>query len=56
MNRRTLGGLCLFVVGVVGYVVGVYVSYPGRAFTPAAVMVGIALLATGRTSAGGGAS
>lgn len=44
-------GVVLSVVGVVGYVVGVFVSYPGRALSLAAVMVGITLLAIG--SAGG---
>lgn len=52
MNRRILAGLCLFVAGVVGYVVGIYVTYPGRAFSLTAVMIGIALLATGRASTG----
>ncbi|WP_198665759.1 MULTISPECIES: hypothetical protein [Haloprofundus] len=50
MNRQILAGLCLSVAGVVGYVVGISVTYPGRAFSLTAVMAGIALLATGLTA------
>lgn len=45
MERSTLAGLGLFTVGLVGYVVGVYVAYPGRAFSITAIVVGIALVA-----------
>jgi uncharacterized membrane protein YiaA len=45
--------LCLFVAGVAGYVVGIYVTYPGRAFSIAVVMIGIALAAVAQRSANG---
>lgn len=48
MSRERLAGTGLFVLGVVGYVVGIYVEYPGRAFSITAVMVGIALVAIAR--------
>ncbi|WP_224449729.1 hypothetical protein [Haloprofundus salilacus] len=51
MNRRTLAGIGLFVAGLAGYVVGISTAYPGRAFSITAVMLGIALAATGRQSA-----
>lgn len=40
-------GALLTVGGVVGYVAGVVATYPGRAFSVTAVMVGITLLAIG---------
>ena len=45
MVRETLIGGGLFVVGLVGYVVGIYVAYPGRAFSLTAIMVGMTLVA-----------
>jgi hypothetical protein len=45
VNRSFASGLVLTVVGVVGYLVGIDVSYPGRAFSLTALMVGITLLA-----------
>lgn len=51
--QRTLG-LGLFAVGVLGYVVGVYVAYPGRGVTVAAVMVGLTLVAIGDPATTGG--
>lgn len=44
MNRGTLVGAGLCFVGLIGYVVGIYVTYPARAFTTTAVMVGITLV------------
>lgn len=49
MNRTLALGVALTGVGALGYAVGVAVHYPGRAFTVTAVMVGVTLLAIGRT-------
>lgn len=49
-NRATtigMAGLVLTVVGLVGYGAGILTSYPGRAFSVVAVMVGITLLSIG---------
>lgn len=48
MNRVLGTGAALTAVGVVGYVAGVLVPYPGRSFSVTAVMVGVTLLAIGR--------
>jgi len=53
MTRGTVVGAALILVGLGGYVTGVYVAYPGRAFSLTAVMVGIVLVAIGRRAAGG---
>lgn len=53
MDRPTLAGIGLCTVGLVGYVAGVYVAYPGRAFSITALMVGITLVAIARQSAPG---
>ncbi|WP_168192951.1 hypothetical protein [Halostella pelagica] len=53
MNRNLAVGTALTVGGVVGYVAGIATQYPGRAFSVAAVMVGLTLLVVGR--AGGDA-
>lgn len=45
MERGTLLGIGLFAVGIVGYVAGIYVAYPGRAFSLTAVMVGLTVAA-----------
>lgn len=50
MNRIIGSGVVFTVLGVVGYSIGVFVSYPGRAFSITAVMIGISLLAIGRRS------
>ncbi|MEF8799442.1 MAG: hypothetical protein V5A38_08375 [Halolamina sp.] len=39
MNRSFVSGFVLTVVGVVGYLVGVDATYPGRAFSLTALMV-----------------
>ena len=49
MNSLTGLGAALSVGGVVGYIAGTAVAYPGRAFTLTAVMVGVTLLAVGRS-------
>lgn len=43
MNSQRLLGLTLVVAGGVGYVVGVTVRYPGRAFSVTVFILGIAL-------------
>jgi hypothetical protein len=43
---RLLGG-AVTVLAVAGYVAGVAVDYPGRAFSIAAAMVGLTLIAVG---------
>lgn len=45
MNRRFASAIVLTVGGVAAYLLGVVVSYPGRAFSLTALMVGITLLA-----------
>ncbi|MEF8856030.1 MAG: hypothetical protein V5A16_01270 [Haloplanus sp.] len=47
MDRTFLVGAGLTVVGTCGYVVGVLVTYPGRAFSLTAIMLGITLAAIG---------
>ncbi len=47
MNWQLGAGVLLSVGGVVGYLVGVAVSYPGREFSLTALMVGVTLLAIG---------
>lgn len=49
MNRTLVAGFLLTGVGVVGYAVGVVVAYGGRAFSVTAVMLGISLMAVGRS-------
>ena len=52
MNRALAAGVALTLVGLVGYVVGIAVAYPGRAFSVTGVMVGITLLAIGSAAEG----
>lgn len=47
MDRLRLAGLLCTAAGVGAYAVGTAVSYPGRAFSLTAVMVGTTLLAIG---------
>jgi hypothetical protein len=51
MNTVAGVGLLLTVGGVAGYVVGLAAPFPGRAFALTAVMVGVTLLAVGRSGA-----
>ena len=53
-NAPLLAGAGLVVLGTLGYAVGVVAAYPGRAFSVAGVMVGIALLAVGGEHLTGG--
>ena len=50
MEWPTAVGVGLFIAGLVGYVVGIYVTYPGRAFSLTAIMIGIAVAAIARQS------
>jgi len=45
MQRTLAAGLACCALGLLGYVVGVYYAYPGRAFSVTAVMLGVTLLA-----------
>lgn len=47
MNWQFGVGTFLSVAGAVGYLIGVAVAYPGRAFSLTAVMVGLTLFAIG---------
>jgi hypothetical protein len=49
MNRLFFAGALVALAGAAGYVVGVDRPYPGRALSLTAVMLGITLLAMGRT-------
>jgi hypothetical protein len=53
MDRDTTIGLGLFSIGLVGYGTGIYIAYPGRAFSITAVIVGIGLLGIAQQSHGG---
>lgn len=54
MNRVLAAGIGLTVLGTIGYGVGVFVAYEGRAFSVTALMVGISFLAVGRSEGEGG--
>ncbi len=47
MRRTRAAGVALAGVGIVGYVAGALVAYPGRSLSLPAVMVGVALAAVG---------
>jgi hypothetical protein len=51
MNTVSGSGLVVTVGGVVAYLAGLAVPYPGRAFSLTAVMLGVTLLAVGRSGA-----
>ncbi|MFT4946023.1 MAG: hypothetical protein ACI8TL_000253 [Natronomonas sp.] len=52
MNPRRVLGIALAVVGLAGYVGGVAVAYPGRAFSITLLMFGIALAAISSSPTG----
>ncbi len=56
MHRSTAIGLGLFLVGLIGYVAGIYAGYPGRSFSITAVMSGITIAAIGQQTAARGPS
>lgn len=51
MDRSTITGIALILVGLLGYVAGIYVAYPGRAFSITVLMIGIALVEIAQQSA-----
>lgn len=48
MDIQRVAGIGLVVAGLAGYMTGVYVAYPGRAFSITALMIGIAIAAISR--------
>lgn len=46
-SRPMVVGLVSTVLGIGGYVLGVFVEYPGRAFSVTLAMIGITLLVIG---------
>lgn len=53
MDRLRIAGGVLTAAGVVGYLVGTVVPYPGRSFSLTAVLVGLTILAVRPPLAGG---
>lgn len=53
MNGTFGGGVALTVLGLGGYVVGLWTPYPGRAFSLTALMVGLTMAAIGRSMTAG---
>lgn len=49
MNTVSGVGALLTVAGVVGYIAGAVVAYPGRELSLTALMVGVTMLAIGRS-------
>lgn len=47
MNGAFVAGIVLTVVGLAGYLAGLATPYPGRAFSVAAIMIGVTLAAIG---------
>lgn len=47
MDRTVVAGIALTAFSAIGYVVGVFFAYPGRAFSVTGMMVGVTLLAVG---------
>lgn len=47
MQRERAVGVALSVLSLGGYVAGIWVAYPGRAFSITAFMVGVTLVAIG---------
>lgn len=47
MHTAAIAGVVLTAVGLVGYVAGILVPYPGRAFSLTALMLGLTLVAVG---------
>lgn len=48
MNQALAAGVLLTLLGLAGYGVGTAVSYPGRAFSLTALMVGVTLVLVSR--------
>jgi hypothetical protein len=54
MDTVTASGLVVTLGGLGGYLVGLTVAYPGRAFSVTAVIVGLTLFAIGRPNSSEG--
>jgi len=52
MDTAFAAGAALTALGLAGYVAGSVATYPGRAFSVTVVMVGVTLLAVGRSTGG----
>lgn len=52
VGMRLLIAAIVISIGFVAYGAGLFVAYPGRAFSVTGVMVGLTLLAIGRSSEG----
>lgn len=52
MDTAFATGVALTGLGLAGYVAGTVGAYPGRSFSVTAVMVGVTLLAVGRSGEG----
>jgi hypothetical protein len=50
MNTTLGAGLVLSAVGLAAYVAGIWIAYPARSLSVAAVMVGLTLAAIGRSN------
>lgn len=50
MNRELAIGAVLLVAGLLGYVLGIFYPYTGRAFSVTAVMIGLLLVVAGRAT------
>jgi hypothetical protein len=53
MNRTLGTGIALSLLGILAYAAGVWTPYPGRAFSVTTVMVGLTLVAIGRSGSPG---
>lgn len=49
MNGVLVAGLLVTVISLIGYGLGIVTVYPGRAFTVTGIMLGLTLLAIGRS-------
>jgi hypothetical protein len=56
MNWELVAGSVLLTVGLAGYALGTVRSFPGRAFSITAVMIGLLLVSIGRSPVTGGQS
>ncbi|MBX0324596.1 hypothetical protein EGH21_16325 [Halomicroarcula sp. F13] len=50
MQSVSLVGAALTVAGILGYALGVTTPYPGRSFSMTALMLGLTVLAVGRSN------
>lgn len=51
MDWFALSGIGLLFIGFIGYIVGVYMNYPGRTFSITAIIVGITVVAIAQGTA-----